>query len=125
VHFLGEQPASDLPAWFQRLTIYAFTSRREGFGLTLVEAMASGAAVVAARAGAAEFVIEHGETGFLVPPGDVEELVSALEPLMRDPARAEEIGRRARMRVEAVHAVENEAAAIVDVYRRLWARSPC
>jgi hypothetical protein len=29
------------------------------------------------------------------------------------------------MRVEAVHAVENEAAAIVDVYRRLWARSPC
>jgi len=123
--FLGERPAEELPAWFQRMTIYAFTSRREGFGLTLLEAMAAGNAVVAARAGAAELVIDPGATGVLVPPGDAGALASALEPLMSEPALAEEMGRRARTCAVEVHSVEREAAAIVEVYRRVWARSPC
>src|SRR5487761_2209324 len=43
----GELPIEQVPRWYQRLTIYAFTSRNEGFGLTLIEAMAVGAALVA------------------------------------------------------------------------------
>src|SRR5262249_6825618 len=82
VRFLGELPIAEVPLWHQRMTIYAFTSRNEGFGLTLIEAMAAGAALVASRAGAAETVITDGETGVLVPPGDVAALVGALEPLM-------------------------------------------
>ena len=82
----GELPIEEVQRWYQRLTIYAFTSRNEGFGLTLIEAMAAGAALVASRAGAAELVVEDGVTGVLTPPGDVEALVAALEPLMRDPA---------------------------------------
>ena len=85
--------------WYQRLTIYAFTSRNEGFGLTLIEAMAAGAALVASRAGAAELVVEDGITGVLAPPGDVDALVAALEPLMRDPAAARAMGERGRARV--------------------------
>ena len=99
------------------MTIYAFTSRNEGFGLTLIEAMAAGAALVAARAGAAEFVVEDGVTGVLTPPGDVDALVAALEPLMRDPAVGSRDGRagagargrkiqprcRSRMRSRAVY----------------------
>src|SRR5579871_4883152 len=50
---LGELEIAEVQRWYQRLTIYAFTSRNEGFGLTLIEAMAAGAALVAARAGAA------------------------------------------------------------------------
>src|SRR5204863_7452365 len=84
----GELPIAEVERWYQRLTIYAFTSRNEGFGLTLIEAMAVGAALVASRAGAAELVIEDGVTGMLTPPGDVDALVAALEPLMRDPASA-------------------------------------
>ena len=68
----GELAIEDVQRWYQRLTIYAFTSRNEGFGLTLIEAMSSGAALVAARAGAAEFVVEDGVTGVLTPPGDAE-----------------------------------------------------
>ena len=41
----GELPIEEVQRWYQRLTIYAFTSRNEGFGLTLIEAMASGAAL--------------------------------------------------------------------------------
>ena len=56
--------STEVPPWFRRITIYAFTSRNEGFGLTLLEAMASGNALVASRAGAAEQVVIDGKTGF-------------------------------------------------------------
>jgi mannosyltransferase len=115
----GELEIEEVQRWYQRLTIYAFTSRNEGFGLTLIEAMAAGAALVASRAGAAEFVVEDGLTGVLTPPGDVEALVAALEPLMRDPASAAAMGERARARVLEKFSLEAEAKAIAEVYREL------
>src|SRR5437899_2871258 len=89
---MGEVEIDEVQRWYQRLTIYAFTSRNEGFGLTLIEAMAAGVALVASRAGAAEFVVEDGVTGVLTPPGDVDALVAALEPLLRGPASAAAMG---------------------------------
>jgi mannosyltransferase len=115
----GELEIDEVQRWYQRLTIYAFTSRNEGFGLTLIEAMAAGAALVAARAGAAELVVEDGITGVLVPAGDVEALTTALEPLMRDPQAAGAMGARGRQRVMEKFSLEAEAAAIAEVYRRL------
>jgi mannosyltransferase len=113
----GELPIDDVQRWYQRLTIYAFTSRNEGFGLTLIEAMAVGAALVASRAGAAELVVEDGVTGVLTPPGDVEALVAALEPLMRDPASCAAMGARARVRVVDKFSLDAEANRIAEVYR--------
>ncbi len=117
IRFLGELPIDEVPRWYQRIAIYAFTSRNEGFGLTLLEAMAAGTAVVAARAGAAPRVIAEGDTGVLVPPGDVEALVAALEPLLREPRRAAEMGARARERAVAEFSVDSETERIVAVYR--------
>jgi mannosyltransferase len=115
----GELPIEDVQRWYRRLTIYAFTSRNEGFGLTLIEAMAVGAALVASRAGAAELVVEDGVTGVLTPPGDVEALVAALQPLMRDPASAKAMGQRARARVLEKFSLDAEASGIAGVYRNL------
>src|SRR5580693_7218537 len=115
----GELGVEEVQRWYQRLTIYAFTSRNEGFGLTLIEAMSVGAALVASCAGAAELVVEDGATGVLTPPGDVEALVAALEPLMRDPAAAAAMGERARARVLDKFSLDAEAAAIAEVYRAL------
>jgi mannosyltransferase len=115
----GELPIEEVQRWYQRLTIYAFTSRNEGFGLTLIEAMSVGAALVASRAGAAELVVEDGATGVLTPPGDVDALVAALEPLMRDPASAAEMGGRGRARVLEKFSLDAEAKRIADVYRTL------
>jgi mannosyltransferase len=115
----GELAIEEVQRWYQRLTIYAFTSRNEGFGLTLIEAMSSGAALVASRAGAAEFVVEDGLTGVLTPPGDVDALVAALEPLMRDPASAVAMGARARTRVLERFSLNAEANAIAAVYKTL------
>jgi len=115
----GELEIEEVERWYRRLTIYAFTSRNEGFGLTLIEAMSSGAALVASRAGAAELVVEDGATGVLTPPGDVDALVAALEPLMRDPAAATAMGARARARVLDQFSLDAEANRIADVYRTL------
>ena len=119
VRFFGELPVEEVPRWYQRLLIYAFTSRNEGFGLTLLEAMAAGAALVAARAGAADQVMREGETGFLVTPGDADALANAIEPLMRDPQRAAEMGRRGRERAAAEFSIDAEAEKIAAFYRRL------
>lgn len=121
VRFLGELPIDEVPPWYQRILIYAFTSRNEGFGLTLLEAMAAENALVAARAGAAEKVVRDGDTGLLVPTGDADALVKALEPLLRDPAQAAAMGRRARDSVVAEFGVDAEAAKIVEVYRGVLA----
>ena len=119
VRFLGELPADEIPPWHQRLLIYAFTSRNEGFGLTLLEATASGAALVATRAGAAEQVVREGETGFLVAPGDADALANAIEKLMRDPARAAEMGRKGRARAAAQFGIDAEAEKIAAFYRQV------
>jgi len=115
----GELPIADVQRWYQRLTIYAFTSRNEGFGLTLIEAMSVGAALVASRAGAAELAVEEGVTGVLTPPGDADALVAALEPLMSDAASATAMGQRGRERVLKKFSLDAEAARIGDVYRPL------
>jgi mannosyltransferase len=118
----GELEIGQVQRWYQRLTIYAFTSRNEGFGLTLIEAMAVGAALVAARAGAAELVVEDGVTGVLTPTGDVDALVAALEPLMRDPASAAAMGEHARARVLEQFSLDAEAGRIGEVYRDVLSR---
>ncbi|MDB5631081.1 MAG: lipopolysaccharide core biosynthesis mannosyltransferase, partial [Tardiphaga sp.] len=105
--------------WYKRLTIYAFTSRNEGFGLTLIEAMASGAALVATRAGAAEIVVDDGNTGVLVPIDDAIALIAAIEPLMRDPSTAAAMGARGRAHVVANFSIDAEAAKIAAAYRAL------
>jgi mannosyltransferase len=119
VRFMGELPIDDVPLWYRRILIYAFTSRNEGFGLTLLEAMASGNALVAARAGAAEAVATGGKIALLVAAGDPGALAMALEPLMRDPQLAADMGVRARDYVAANFSVQSEAEKYVAVYRPL------
>ena len=117
--FLGELPIEEVPQWYRRILIYAFTSRNEGFGLTLLEAMASGNALVAARAGAADKVVLGGETGLLVPPDDADGLTMALEALMFDPDSAMKMGERARERAVSHFSVDAEAKRIAMVYRHV------
>jgi mannosyltransferase len=121
IRFLGELPIEEVPLWYKRISIYVFASRVEGFGLTMLEAMAAGDAVVATRAGAAEMIITDGDEGVLVPVDNVEALVDALEPLMREPERIEAMGKRARERVVSAFSRDREADEISDVYRQVWA----
>jgi glycosyltransferase involved in cell wall biosynthesis len=67
------------------------------FGITtLLEAMAMGKAVIASESDGLKSLIRHGETGILVPPGDVAALRSAIEGLMSDRQRRQRLGKAAR-----------------------------
>jgi mannosyltransferase len=118
--FLGELAADDVPGWFSRLLIHVAPQRWEGFGLTPLESMAAGTAVVATRAGVFEALIEDGKTGLIVDIGDLDALTQALEKLMADPALAEEMGRAGRRRAVERFSISGEAAAINSVYDDQW-----
>jgi mannosyltransferase len=124
VLFLGELPAEELPLWIRRLSIVVCPARWEGFGLVPLEAMASGTPVVAARAGAAADLVLDGATGRLVSADDLDDLTAAISSMMAmSVSERSEIGAAGRAHVVEHHAIEDEAAAICEVYEELFARA--
>lgn len=94
-------------AYFQA-HLFCLPSRQEGFGIVFLEAMAAGLPIVAARAAAVPEVVDHDETGLLVPPGSPDDLAAALLRLLGDAALRRRMGEAGRNRVEAF-AVERVA----------------
>jgi mannosyltransferase len=109
VLFIGKQPFDKLPELFQGMSIVAALSREEGFGLTPLEGMASGAAVITSHAGAWPDIIENGEQGYLTETGNVNEVAKRLNELLSDKALTETMGKRARQLVEQKYSVTREA----------------
>lgn len=80
----------------RRGEIYVLPSYAEGFPNALIEAMACGLAVVATRVGAIPEIVEHGKNGFLIKPGNVEELTERIDSLICDQKQRHEFGAYAR-----------------------------
>ena len=121
IRFLGELPWDEVVRHYQAMDLFAAPARWEGFGLTPLEAMACGVPVVATRVGAYETLIREGQIGSLVPPDDLDALTAALAHWLDDAPARETAGRAARAHVVANHSIEDEARAIVAVYRQLLA----
>lgn len=98
---LGYVPASRLQEIFARSTLFVLPTLREAFGLAFLDAMACGLPCVGTRVGAVPEIIDEGETGFVVPPGDDGALADAIDALLEDPARARAMGLAGRERVAA------------------------
>lgn len=121
LRILPEDKGFTIAPWFQASDIYVAPQRWEGFGLTPLEAMSCGVAVVATRVGAFEDLVVPEQTGFLVPPEDLPQLIAATDRLMSDAALRTSMAKAARRKVVAQHQIEHEAEAITAVYRRLIA----
>ncbi|MCL6229343.1 glycosyltransferase family 4 protein [Bartonella bilalgolemii] len=116
--FLGE--IQDTPLWYRRLSLYVAPSRREGFGLTPLEAMASQTAVVASNAGMYEELIREG-TGTVVSAGDRVALTGAIELYFSDLEKTIMAGKKALTHVQTHFPLEKEAIAIGHVYKEMFA----
>lgn len=119
VVFLGKQPFARVPELFRAMSIVAALSRNEGFGLTVLEAMSSGTAVLASHAGAWPEIIEDGIEGYTAPCGDITATRIQLENLMREPELLPIMGERGRKKVEQLYTVEREAKALCDFFKTL------
>jgi glycosyltransferase involved in cell wall biosynthesis len=82
VHFLGFQP--DPAAFLSGLDFFLLPSTSEGFSIATIQAMAAGLPVIVTRSGGPEEIVTHGETGWLIDPGNPEAIVEALEKLAAD-----------------------------------------
>jgi glycosyltransferase involved in cell wall biosynthesis len=117
IKFYGWMPREKLLELYSRSKIFAFPSSSESFGMVIAEAMAAELAVVTSNTSACPEVV--GDTGILVPPKDANALRAALESLIANPNRVEELGKKARARALKEFTWEQCAEAYNNVYRSL------
>ena len=115
VRLLGTR--EDIPGLLAEAAVVLLASDYEGAPLSIIEAMAAGVPVVAARVAGIPELVVNGVTGVLVEPGDGEALADAIASLLDDPERAAALGRAGRERAQAHYsrdAMIRELTALYD-----------
>ena len=122
VMFVGNVPDAELPQYYAASDALVLPSKdmSEGFGLTLLEANASGKPVIASRVGGIPDVVRDGYNGILVPPNDPNALAAGIRGLMMNPENARLMGRNGRKHAEA-HDWKKVGALTEQVYEEALA----
>jgi len=116
ITFSGWLDKEAILAYYRTADVFVFPSRHEGMPNAVLEAMASGLAVVATRIAGNEELIVNGESGLLVPVDDANALAAALQPLLLEAALRRNMGAAARRRVEEHYSWRSAALQ----YRQLF-----
>ena len=126
VRFLGAR--RDGAGAVRGAAVAVLCSHREGLPLVVLEAMAAGVPVVASAVGGVPEAVQHGTSGFLVPPGDPVTLAHYLARLLANPALRQRMGAAARARYEARFTVDRMVDATLALYHQVcgshWSRAP-
>jgi len=114
-------PGAQFPIdpWLREFDVLVAPAVREAFGRTLVEAMLQRTPVVAADHAGHREVIQHGSTGWLVPPDDPEGFRDAIEEILADTGKTKQVVDRAYNMARERYALKRHVARIEDVYRDL------
>lgn len=122
VKFLGKVEFDKLPGLYRNMHIVCAVSRNEGYGLTPLEAMASGVAVLTSEAGAWKDIIENGVQGYCIPTGDVIAIQEKLEQMISDPEKLAEMGKAGRTHVNNHYTNKREAEQLCGFFEELRSR---
>lgn len=118
--FLGEQPHDRIPSIVRGLSLLVAAARYEGYGMTPLEAMASGVAVVATDTGVYGSIIDRGRTGYVVGVDDDAALRDAIRTITRDVGKLHAMGQAARVTAVRRLSLEQEIRGYREIYERLW-----
>lgn len=119
IHLLGVVPHVEAMAYLAAADVFVLPSRDEVMPVALLEAMALGKPIVATTVGGIPEAVEHGASGWLVPPGDPGALAQALDHLVQDRALRHRLGQAAQARFEAEYRFDKFGRAVADLLRRL------
>jgi len=119
VVYLGELPFAEIPAMIRSMSIVTALSRNEGFGLTVLEAMASGVAVLTSDAGAWPEIVREGIDGHTVSNNNMADLSSKLADMLASPETLDDMGKQGRQRIEQHFTIEREAESLVNYFNTL------
>lgn len=118
VRFLGRVSEHDKVSLLRRSWALVLTSPKEGWGITNLEASASGTPVIASDSPGIRESVRHEETGYLVPHGDVESLTAAMQRVATTPGLVERLGRAGRIFAEAF--TWDRAANLTELHLRAY-----
>ena len=119
VEFLGQLSHENVLVYMAKADIFSLPSWNEAFGVVYIEAMAQGTPVIGCQGEGIEDFVEHGITGMLVKPKDVDSLVKAMDYLLSNPDEARAIGKRARKLVLENYTWEKNAEKTIEIYKEV------
>jgi len=119
VRFMGHLETEDLVRLYNQATLVVSPSLYEGFGLPAAEAMSCGTPVIATTGGAFPEIIDHAETGWLVPPGDAPAIADAIRMMMDAPDLRDRLGRAGRQAILERFSWRKAAQETLAVYEEM------
>jgi len=122
VRFLGYVPEEEKKRLLRRAWAVVFPSPKEGWGITNVEAAASGTPALASDSAGLRESVQHQITGYLVPHGDAQGLADRMLALAADPAAVERLGRAARTFAEGLSWDAAARATVAHIEHTIAAR---
>lgn len=114
--FTGYLSQDDVAAKLAEADMLALPSFAEGLPVVLMEALASGIPVIASQIAGIPELVRDGETGFVVPAGDVETLTARLDQLLSDPELCARMGAAGRELVRREHDITREAEWLATIF---------
>lgn len=116
VVFSGKVSHTEVPRYYNRMDIFAALSLSESFGVSVLEASACEKAVVVSDTGGLPEVVVDGQTGFIIPAGNTEKAMEAIEKLVIDKALRDEMGKNGRTFVAKNFDLVNSIDRMVAIY---------
>jgi glycosyltransferase involved in cell wall biosynthesis len=119
VIFTGAWSQSEIPDTYAACDVFVLPSLFESFGISLIEAQATGKPVVCTRTGGAPEAVIEGKTGLVVEPADPKQLENAIIRLLLDPELSAEMGQAGRRFVQERYDIKQVVTTLIEKYEKL------
>jgi teichuronic acid biosynthesis glycosyltransferase TuaC len=117
IRWLGRVSRGEVARLLRECVLFVLPSSYEGLGCVYLEAMSSGKVAIGCRGQGIEEVIRHGSNGWLVDPGNAEQLATGLSTLLGNPGLREAMGAQARHTILSGFTLQHQAERLLRIYR--------